>query len=385
MFYILLFIFIASLLLCLTTYLFYPIALIILSYIFGKRPNKSHFLPSISIIISAYNEENDIFKKINNTLELDYPHDKIEILIGSDGSSDKTPKILSEYQHKNITTYIFEENRGKTAVQNDLVKSAKGEILVFTDAASFLPRESLLNLVRNFADGDVGCVAGKMRFIDTDSNITTQSQGIYWRYEVKLRELESSLGSLIGVDGPLYAVRATSYIPLEHNIISDFITPLLVLEQGKKVYLEPEAFVEEEPTQKEEHEFKTRRRITLRGLIGIFSHSSLLNILKHPALSTQIICHKLLRWFVGPLITLNFLSCLLLLNYNILIFEIIFYLYMILFLAALAGHSFSFEGKLKKLIAIPYYFILVNTAATFGIFDFFRKKQAITWSPERNK
>jgi cellulose synthase/poly-beta-1,6-N-acetylglucosamine synthase-like glycosyltransferase len=384
MFYFLVTIFSISLFLCVTTYFLYPIALLVLSKIKRCKINNSDITPTISIIISAYNEEKDIAQKITNTLNLDYPKDKLEILVGSDGSTDNTAELLASYDNPLIHVFNFKSNRGKTTVQNELVSLAVGEILVFTDAASFLPNNALRKLINNFSDETVGCVAGKMRFIETDKNVTTQSQGIYWKYEVKIRELESKLGSLIGVDGPLYAVRAEYYIPLPEMIISDLITPLLILEQGKKVIIEPEAIVEEEPTNKPEHELKTRRRITLRGLVGVFFYKRLLNPLKYPWLSLQIICHKLLRWFVGPLVIINFISSVALFSYQIFPFTIVFWLYLLLFCFAFVGWLIDKAGKKNKIFTIPYYFLLVNTAATLGILDFIQNKKATTWATQRS-
>ncbi len=273
-------------------------------------------------------------------------------------------------------------NRGKTAVQNDLVQLSEAEILLFTDAASFLPTNALRKIVRNFADDRVGCVAGRMRFVDTDTNLTTESQGLYWRYEVKIRELESCIGHLIGVDGPLYAVRRQNYIPLECNMISDLITPLLVLEQGKKVILEPDAVVKVEPTEHTGHEFNTRRRITLRGLTGIFYHSRLLNPFKHPALSFQIFFHKMLRWFVGPLVAINFLACLVL--SELWFFKLFLLLYALFIVASLLGWFLEKHEIKVRALTIPYYFSLVNFAAAIGILDFLRNKQAISWKPVRH-
>jgi cellulose synthase/poly-beta-1,6-N-acetylglucosamine synthase-like glycosyltransferase len=264
------------------------------------------------------------------------------------------------------------------------VKNSSGDILVFTDAASFLPEESIKELISNFYDPKVGCVAGRMEFVATDDNLNTKSQGLYWKYEVKIRELESNLGSLIGVDGPLYAVRRECYVPLKENIISDFITPLLVLEQGKYVTLEKNSIIEEEPTQRSEQEFKTRRRITLRGLVGIFSHPILINPFKHPLLCMQIFCHKIIRWFVGPIVIVNFICCVTLFMFsNDIFINIIFIGYVLLFVTAYIGWFLRKKRDTNKLFAIPYYFILVNAAATFGIYDFFTKKQAITWETQR--
>ncbi len=377
-------IFFGTFLLCFTTYFIFPIVISLLGKIFKLRLIRADITPHVSVIISAYNEEKDIEQKIANTLALDYPQNKIEILIGSDGSIDNTATIVEQYAGSGIRFYDYKRNRGKTSVQNDLVKEAKGEILIFTDAASFLPMNALKKMVRNFADDRVGSVAGRLQFISKDTNITTQSQGIYWRYEIKIREMESQLGRLIGVDGPLYAVTKDCYIPLQAHIISDLMTPLLVLEQGKMVILESDALVEEESTQKGSQEFTTRRRITLRGLVGIFSHPEVINPLKQPLLSLQIFTHKILRWFVGPLVIINTMALCALLFYDNTFIKWLMPLYILFFLAAALGWYCDRIGRKVKFLTIPYYFCLVNFAATCGIIDFFKKKQAVTWETVRS-
>ena len=301
--------------------------------------------------------------------------------MGSDGSKDGTVAIAREFIPQKVRVFDYSENRGKTSVQNDLFASSTGDIIVFTDAASFLRSDAIKKICRNFADDRIGCVAGKLRFIDTDATLTTQSQGLYWRYEVKSRELESRIGSLIGVDGPLYAVRRDCYVSLEHNLISDLISPLLVLEQGKKVILEPDAIVNEEPTVKPGQEFNTRRRITLRGLVGIVTQLQLLNPLKYHLLAFQIFSHKILRWFVGPIIGVNVLACVALSSVSF--FGIMLGLYVCFILVAVLGFFAERAGIRAKFLRIPYYFCLVNLAATMGIVDFLRKRQAVSWTPVR--
>jgi cellulose synthase/poly-beta-1,6-N-acetylglucosamine synthase-like glycosyltransferase len=383
MFTIFLTIYLLTFILCLASYVLYPVIIWAIGKIRPFSVQKAAISPSISVIIPAYNEAHCIQKKIRNTLALEYPEDKIEILIGSDGSADETVTMAEQCANEKVKIIDFKENRGKTAVQNDLVNSSKGELLAFTDAASFLSKDALRMIARNFADKRVGCVAGRMRFNDTDASITAESQGIYWKYESRIRELESKIGNLIGVDGPLYAVRCDSYAPLESNMISDLLTPLLVLEKGKKVVWEPDAVVREDPTQKADQEFNTRRRITLRGLTGLAAHARLLNPLKHPILAVQIIFHKILRWFVGPIVVFNILSCLVLAG-NWLFFKAILVLYLLFFLSAGLGWYSERNGLKSRMLAVPYYFSLVNLAATMGIFDFLRKKQAVSWKPVRN-
>lgn len=378
---LLIIVFCITILLCLSTYIFYPIVILAIGKIFPFKPQKSNYYPSVSILIAAYNEEKDIQNKLENTLELDYPKDKIEILVGSDGSIDRTAEIVADFALKGIKIFDFNENRGKTAVQNDLVNESKNDILVFTDAASFLRKDSLKNLIRSFSDPNVGAVAGCMKFVSDDDNLTVQGQGLYWQYEMKLRELESSIGRLIGVDGPLYAVRKNNYIPLEPQIISDLMTPLLVIKQGKKVVIDKNAIVYEVPTKKSQQEINTRRRIALRGLVGIFSDRQLLSPMNFPLLSIQIFFHKILRWGVGGLVLINFIICILLSNH--LFFFIFFILHIVFYLCALIGWLFSKYDKPMFVFKVPYYFCLVNLAATLGILDYLRKKQAISWKPVR--
>ena len=382
MFTLFLIIYLLTIFLCLSSYAFYPIVIWAIGRITPLKFRRADINPYISIIIPAYNEEKSIERKILNTMALEYPKDKVEIFVGSDGSNDESATLVKKFANRGVQLLDFKANRGKTAVQNDLVRRSKGEILIFTDAASFLQRDAIKEIVKSFVDERVGCVAGRMRFVDTDPSLTTQSQSLYWRYELKIRELESNLGSLIGVDGPLYAVRRDSYVPLENNIISDLLTPLLVLEQGKKVVLEPNAIVDENPTLKTGEEFATRRRITLRGLVGLSAYIELLNPFKHPMLAFQIFFHKILRWFVGPLVILNVLACCALSGHWL--FKYILVVYIFFFLAATLGWG---ADKLKikaKILTVPYYFSLVNLAATMGIIDFLRKKQAIAWKPVRN-
>ncbi|SPD74998.1 putative Glycosyl transferase, family II [uncultured Desulfobacterium sp.] len=367
--------------LCLSTYAFYPIIIWLIGKVAPLKVHKHEFVPTVSIIIPAYNEAKNILKKIHNTLELDYPNKKLEILIGSDGSKDETVELAKQIMDKRVRVFDFKENRGKTAVQNDLVREAKGEVLIFTDAASFLPLEAITKMVQNFADERVGCVAGRLRFIETDATLTTESQGLYWRYEIKIRGLESRIGRLIGVDGPLYAVRRDCYIPLENNIISDLISPLLVLKQGKKVILEPKALVDEAPTVRTGQEFKTRRRITLRGLVGIAAYIDLMNPLSHPLLAFQIFFHKVLRWIIGPVVIINGLACLALTERWF--FKVYIAHYVLFFVAAAIGGILERFGIKISLLTIPYYFTLVNFAATAGVLDFLRKKQVISWTPVR--
>lgn len=376
-----LFVFLVSFGLIAATYVVYPLALTLIPRFQRSYETGGDFEPTVSILIAAFNEGRHIEAKLLNTLAAEYPRDKIEVLVGSDGSTDDTVEILTGLSDPRFRLHVFGENRGKTAVQNDLVARSSGDILVFTDAASFFAPEAIRKLVDNFRDARVGCVAGCMRYIGTDTNLTTRSQGLYWRYETMLRGLESRIGSLIGVDGPLYAVRRECYVPLEPHMISDLLTPLLVLEQHRKVVLEPEALVDEDPTVKVEQEFRTRRRVVLRGLTGIWAHRRLLNPFRQPLLATQLFLHKLIRWTVGLLAIVNLAAAFALASHWF--FLAITVAYGVLFAAAALGWILDQLGITIRAFAVPYYFTLVNAAATMAVIDFFRRRRATTWQPAR--
>ena len=381
MFEFLSWLYIITFFLCLLSYFVYPIVIWGIGKLFPFKLSKENIEPTISIIIPAYNEEKNIEQKIKNTLSLNYPKEKTEILVASDGSTDKTGDILRKFSRDGVKIVENAVNQGKTTVQNDLVSRSKGDILIFTDAASFLEQDAMLKLIQNFSNNQVGCVAGRMHYTNTEANITTQSQGLYWRYESKIRDLESKIGHLIGVDGPLYAIRRDCYIPLSKNIISDFITPLLVSKQKKKVVLEPNAVVYEDPTRKSSQELATRRRIVLRCLVSLLAHMDLLNPFKDPILAIQILLHKVLRWFVGILVIINCLACVGLSGHWF--FEKVLIVYLLFFVGAVLGWIGAHLGIKNKILMVPYYFVLVNMGATLGIIDFFRKKQTISWKPVR--
>ncbi len=379
--FILKIIFWSTLSLIISTYFLYPFILFVISKVKPFYVHKKDIYPSVSVVISAFNEEKHIEQKIENTLNLDYPKENLEIIIASDGSTDKTCEIAGRYKEKGIKLLDFRTNRGKVIIQNESVEHASGEIILFMDAASLVDKNALRKIVQNFSDKRVGCVAGRMVYVDTDLNITTKSQGLYWKYENNIRNLESRIGQMIGVDGPLYAIRKSNYVMLGKNIISDLITPLLVILQGKKVVLEEHAVVMEEPNIHSEHEFNTRRRITLRGLNGLRAYPEMLNPFSHFSLSMQIIFHKILRWFVGLFVGINIVASIALSANNL--YGLFFAGYCLLFLFAITGSILNKRGMQLKILTVPYYFILVNFSATMGVFDFLRRKEIISWKPVR--
>lgn len=360
-------------------YFLYPLIIMRISRSAGRNYIKGDILPSVSVIITAYNEERNIARKIENTLELDYPKELVEIIVGSDGSTDRTEKIVRAYEDRGVRLLCFPKNRGKTMVQNDCVREAKGEIMVFMDAASLCGRDSLRKLVANFADHRVGAVAGRVAFTQAVENLTTESQGIYWKYEQFLKKAESSLGSLVGVDGPLYAIKKELCERLDEDMMSDFISPLLVIKNGHSVVYEPEAVTYEEATSRPGDEIRTRRRIVNRGFAGLSKHRELINPAADPLLAWQIISHKILRWLVG-FYYMGMLASSLLLAARWFFFLAFSGLMAVL---CLSHYSLWIRDRQSRLFTIPYYFVLVNLAAVLGSIDFIKGRKVIAWKPVR--
>jgi cellulose synthase/poly-beta-1,6-N-acetylglucosamine synthase-like glycosyltransferase len=360
-------------------YIGYPLLITAFARIYDKKLKKEPIYPHVSIIITAYNEERHIQKKIENTLSLNYPKELMEIIIGSDGSRDRTEEIVSRFRDRGVKLISFPENRGKTMTQNDCVRVSRHSIIVFMDASSLCEEDALSRLVEPFADLRVGCVAGKVVFVQSHDNLTTESQGLYWKYEQLLKRAEGRMGSLVGVDGPLYAIRKELYVPLQPDIISDLITPLVVIRDGHAVVHEPRAVTYEEATTRPEDELRTRKRIVTRGLLGLFRHPELLNPFKRPLLAFQILSHKILRWFAGLYFVFMAVASLLLIRHP---FFLLACAGIALFLV-LAWQGLRTREHPRKLFAVPYYFILVNWAALLGALDYIRGKRVVSWKPVR--
>jgi len=367
---------------CLYVYFGYPLLVYALGMLRSRGPVYERHEPGVSIIISAYNEEKHIREKLENTLALDYPEEKREIIVGSDGSSDATADIARQFADRGVEVLDFETNRGKTAVQNDCVRKATGEVLVFMDAASMCNVEALRKIVRHFGDPEIGCVAGRIEFVDRVGNLIGASQGVYWKYEQALKRMESRIGALVGVDGPLYAVRRDAYVELADDMVSDLVTPLLIREQGLSVVLEPDAVAFEDATKDSSGEFATRRRVVARGMLGLARIAHLLNFIKYGFLSLQILSHKILRWCVG-------LFALLILGSSVALFAQPAYALLAcaqVFFYAMAAVGFATAGtRFRSLpIVVPYYFVLVNAAALAGIFSFLKDEKITAWKPVRD-
>jgi len=362
------------------TYLMYPAILGILTwgrrepeYVSPPRP------PSVSLILAAYNEAAAIRDKIENTLALDYPPDRLEFIVVSDGSTDGTDGIIAEYADRGVQMLRMSRNSGKTLAQNQATRRATGEILVFTDANSLYARDAVSQLVRPFIDPRVGCVCGELRYSNPQHAPAGKGEGLYWRYERFLKWRESLLGSALGANGSIYAVRRELFVELEPDIISDFIMPVRIWRGGHRVAYQPAAVAVESAGKRFQDEFHRRVRIISRSMYGLWKERAVLNPFRCGGFALQMISHKVLRWLVPEL-----LLCLLLTSGILaaspfyraaLLLQVSFY--------ALAWLGHLFQGRLGALapLYLPAYFCAINLGALFGLWSFLRGRRFRVWKP----
>ena len=369
-------------------YFGYPILLLLLSK-FKKNDveiNEKYF-PSVSLIIAAYNEEAVIKDKIENSLKLEYPKDKLEIIVFSDSSTDRTDEIVKSYEKEGVKLIRIEGRKGKTICQNEVVKLAKGEISVFSDANSMYEPAAIKKIVRNFYSEKIGCVVGELKYGVLNSTNIVKGENVYWNYDKILKKLESKICSVVTGNGAIYGLRKSIYVPLERNMISDFIEPLEIFKKGYKIVYELEAVAWENTAENSRKEFGRRIRIVTRSACSLLKNKSireLLNPFCYGIFSVQLLSHKVLRWFSGALMILIFLLNILLLDkgtfYNLtMLGQGIFYMF------ALWGfiNEIWLKRKSAKILHVAYYFCLSCVAMLYGMINAFRGKEMVTWETVR--
>jgi cellulose synthase/poly-beta-1,6-N-acetylglucosamine synthase-like glycosyltransferase len=370
---------ITSLVLILYPYCIYPLFLVILSQLKKKTSFEGEIFPSVSMIIIAYNEEKNIRKKIENSLFLDYPRAKLEIIIASDCSTDRTDEIISGYRAQGVILHRQDRHRGKSACLNDTAPIAKGEIILFTDANAMLDKDSVKKLVRHFSDAAIGFVTGRTKYISDGQNKTQDIPGIYTRLETFIKKKESVIGACVGADGAVFAIRKNLYTTLQSADINDLVIPLTVIRQGYRGILDEEALNFEETAPDVKGEFQRQVRITARTLRAIFSYKVFLNPFKYPLFSFQLFSHKLIRFLAPIFLFLFFISTCLLFPHGI-IYKLIFLVQIIFYTLAIAGIKRIVTFK-NPLLAIPINFIIMNFAFLIGWFKYFSGESYITWEP----
>ncbi len=375
-------VFITMLALIAYTYAGYPVLIYVLSRMFENPVRRADFTPKVSVIIAAYNEQRDIAEKIENTLALDYPKAKLEIIVASDCSTDHTDEIVSSYAKEGVMLNRRPERLGKSVAQNAAMKFSTGEIIVFSDATTLYNRDAIRKIVRSFADPVVGCVAGHLLYVDRSTTAVGQGCRSYWGYERFIKQCESRLGSLIGVSGCLYAVRRSSYARLALDMSSDFVIATEIHLQGLRTIYDCEAISTEDTNKRGRDEFRMRVRVIEQTFNALHRYRKIFNLRAHPLFGFQMISHKVLRYGVPFFLIAAFLSNLLLVGsseiYNLaLIGQIAFYL------IAIMGWICDWLELRIGPLGFPYYFALANAASLVAFFKFMRGEAHVVWEPIR--
>lgn len=350
-------------------YLGYPIVLWALQAVFRSSPLKQPIEPTVSLLVAAYNEAAVIAEKITNSLSIDYPIDKLEIVIASDGSTDATVDIVRSFAGAECAGRVrllnFEINRGKTAMLNDVVPQLCGEIVAFTDASSMVAPDSVRTLVQSFSDSRVGAASGVYRLLKKDQARLGSQEDLYWKYETFLKVQESKLGAFTGAHGSLYAIRRALYpFPSANTINDDFTIPMRILEQGHRVAYEPAAMAYEEAHEMEG--FSRRVRITAGNIEQLREIQGLLWP-PRPFVLFCLLSHKTGRLLVPVFMLVAFASNIALRGqspYNwLLLGQVLFY--GLAFLGAVANLK-------PKVLRLPYYFCMINSALFAWIYHALR-------------
>jgi len=371
-------------------YLIYPPLLMVLTRLFGGKEAVAEDpkeWPNVSFIISAYNEEAVIQEKIENTLSLDYPEGKLDIIVISDASSDRTDEIVNEMadKHGNIKLVRQEERKGKSAGLNHGIKETTGDVIVFSDANAMFNNDAIKELTRYFSNPDIGYVIGAALYNENKDSEATESEGLYWKFELFVKELESKFYSVVGGDGAIYATRKGLFWDLKDDDINDFVNPLQIVSKGYRGIINPKAICYEDAAENFDKEFGRKRRIVNRSWRAVTRYLSWFSPIQHFKFLFELFSHKVIRWYSLLIMVITLLS-----NVAILLIQptplyVVTLLGQIAFIiTALIGANLDARNKpMPKLVYLPYYFCFVNLAGILGIIDQFRGIRHATWEHVR--
>jgi cellulose synthase/poly-beta-1,6-N-acetylglucosamine synthase-like glycosyltransferase len=414
--------FFISLTIIIYIYAGYPLLVFLISRLRNKPLKKDPYKPYITILIAAYNEENVIEETIKNKLALDYPEESLEIIVISDGSTDRTDEIVKKYEGKRVRLIRQEPRAGKTSALNIAVPEARGEILIFSDANSIYEQNVLRELADNFNDPSVGYVTGKMIYTNADGTPSGDGCTAYMKYENRLRSWETSLGSIVGVDGGIDAVRKELYQPMNPDQLPDFVLPLKVVAQGYRVVYEPEAILKESSLATAKDEYKMRVRVALRALWGMWDMHHLLTLSPSPApplspsdapeatpshlpplsrsdapeatpshlptfppsilYAWQLWSHKVLRYLCFIFLILAYLSNLALWSESA-FYRAFFILQNIAYIGAALSPALGKINIRSRLLYLLNYFTLLNLASAHAFIKFLLGQKTVIWTPRK--
>jgi len=364
------------------TYLGYPLLLVVVSKLRPRLVAKREFSPTVSVIITAYNEEQDLARKLENTLSLDYPKDLVEVIVASDCSTDGTDEIARSFAARGVSLLRQGQRLGKTAAQNAAVEQARGEIILFSDATTMYQPDVLRLMLPAFADSTVGCVAGRLIYVDPSESNVGRGAKSYWGYETFLKQHESRVCSLIGASGCLYAVRRSAYVPLYSEACSDFIIATKMVEQGLRAVFEPEAVCTEDTNRGSDRELRMRVRVITQTFTDLWRHRAMMNPFKSGFYAVQLISHKVMRYMMAFCLCITLLTSAVL-AFSSRFFMLVFGVQVALYLTAACSWLLERAGVRSRVLAFPQYFVLTNLATIAACYQFICGERYASWQPIR--
>ena len=357
----------------------YPLILFTIGLFRSRQVRRSPIQPKVSLIITAYNEEKRIEEKLKNTLNLDYPKDRLEIVVASDCSTDRTDDVVRSFGSFGIRLVRLVTKGGKEAAQKLAVESTSGEILVFSDVATVLETEAIKNIVSNFADETVGCVSSVDRFLDVDGKVS--GEGAYVRYEMFLRQVESRVNTLVGLSGSFFAARRAVCLNWAPDLQSDFNTLLNSVKLGLRGVADSDSVGYYKNLADQRKEYERKVRTIVRGISVFMRSVSLLNPLSYHLFAWQLFSHKLCRWLVpfamiAALVTNGFLASLSPWYRVLGMAQVLFY--------ALAA-VYLLSGRLPDIgmLRIPSFFVMVNVSILDAWLRYLRGDRIVSWTPSK--
>jgi cellulose synthase/poly-beta-1,6-N-acetylglucosamine synthase-like glycosyltransferase len=363
-------------------YIGYPIVVMLLSLVLNRKVRKRAIEPSVTILIAAYNEAENIKQTVQNKLDLDYPEDKLEIIVISDESTDGTDDLVNAFGSTRVRLLRQEPRAGKTAALNMALSYANGDILVFSDANSIYDPIALKKLVANFSDGNVGYVTGKMVYVNQEGSVIGDGCSAYMKYENMLRIFETKIGSIVGVDGGIDAVRKRLYQHMNADQLPDFVLPLKVVEEGYRVIYEPGAVLKEASLKSASDEYRMRVRVSLRAMWALFDMRRLLSVRRFNLFALQLWSHKVLRYLCFIFLVAAYGANWLVLDRGGL-YVWLLALQTIAYAGAVAFPLSPPNRWFTPVLRILHYFMLINLACAHSFIKFLMGKKQAVWAPRK--
>jgi len=359
----------------------YSLVIFLLAAFVRNPVRKAEITPRVTLLITAYNEKLDIARKLEESLKLDYPPQLLQIIVASDGSTDGTDDIVLGFASRGVKLVRVEGRLGKTGTQNEAVKHATGDIIVFSDATTTYDPQALRKLVRNYADPRVGAVSGRYEYRNPSGAPIGLGTVLFWKYENAIKSMQTRIWTITGCCGCIYSVRRSAYVPLPRDIISDLCQPLKILESGYRIAFEREAVAYEDALEESKREFSMRVRVISRGMHGLVFMRKLLNPFRTPFVAFQLISHKWLRWLVPLFAVVAFIANATLIGRPF--YNITFALQVAFYGAALLAYLLEGRARFPKLLGVPLYFVTVNFASLVAMRRVFKGIRATTWETVR--